>query len=90
MNFNSYFEAYTDLFPQSKNAVIEWKSYLNNTYGEDLFLSHYILHIHPKTQSRTTFSIADNFEEKFGAELIMRYDEKELARGRVFENVILP
>jgi len=68
---------------------MKWKSNLNNSYGENLSLSHYIIHIRAKTDSQATYSIAYNFEEKFGVDLMLRYDERDLARGRVFENVIL-
>jgi hypothetical protein len=89
IDFHVYFEAYLELFPQSKEAVIEWKSNLNARYGENLSLNHYVVHIRSRTETQTTYSIVDNFEEKFGADLMLKYDEKELARGRVFENVIL-
>ncbi len=89
IDFNDYFEAYMELFPQNKEAVMEWKSNLNKIYGENLSLNHYVIHIHPRTEKETIYSIVDNFEEKFGTDLMLRYDEKELARGRVFENVIL-
>ncbi len=68
---------------------MEWKSDLNTSYGENLSLSHYIIHIRARTDTQTTHFFADNFEEKFGVDLMLRYDERDLARGRVFENVIL-
>jgi hypothetical protein len=89
IDFQVYFEAYMELFPQSKETVIEWKSNLNAIYGENLSLIHYVVHIRSRTENQTTCSIVDNFGEKFGADLMLKYDEKELARGRVFENVIL-
>ncbi len=90
MDFNDYFEAYMEFFPQSKEAVMKWKSDLNTSYGENLSLNHYIIHIRPRTKNQTTHFIVDNVEEKFGEDLMLKYDKKELARGRVFENVILP
>jgi methylase of polypeptide subunit release factors len=83
-----YVDAYKDFFPQSEEAINIWASDLNKNYGPQLTLSHYVIHIGQKSEKQTAYIIADNFKEKYGVDLKLRYDPKELARGRVLENVI--
>ena len=83
-----YVDAYKEFFPQSEEAIKIWQSDLNKNYGSQLTLCHYVIHIGRKSKKYTSYLIKDNFEEKYGVKLKLKYDPKELARGRVIENVI--
>jgi hypothetical protein len=46
------------------------------------------VHVGPQTDQATSVVAADNFAEKFGDHLLMRFDLQDLARARIWENVL--
>ncbi len=89
LRFQDYEQAYLDLFPSARKAIARWRSSLIEAHGEDLVLNHYVLHIGAQSGQPTSCAIVDNLAEKFGEGLYLQFgDSRQLAYGRVFENVL--
>ncbi len=89
--FETYCEAYSQLFPKATSEIDRWRSGLTEIHGNDLTLCHYVVDIGPQTDGSTECVTRDNFAEKFGESfLVPSNNESELAFGRVFENFVPP
>jgi hypothetical protein len=47
-----------------------------------------MVHIGPQTDQLTSVVLTNDFADKFGDDLLMRFDSKDLARMRISENVL--
>lgn len=88
IDFALYYQTYLEVFPQFTNEITRWKSDLTTRFGSDLGLCHYVVHIGPQTNQPTSVVLTNDFADKFGDELLMRFDLKDLARMRISENVL--
>ena len=89
--FETYYEAYLQLFPRATPAVDHWRSDLLRRHGNSLTLCHYVIDIGPQSGGGTACAIRENFAEKFGESfLVPSRDVAALAFGRIFENVVPP
>ena len=52
--------------PDQKEAVLGWQHELKNRYGKDLTINWYLIHIGQRDASRTTCTVTDFNEEKYG------------------------
>jgi hypothetical protein len=89
--FEYYVEAYLQRFASKAAAVREWEHDLRARLGSDLGVQHYIVRVAPRGAGATTWSIIDNLASDYGAGF--RYpagSERDMALGRVTENLILP
>jgi SAM-dependent methyltransferase len=89
ISFAVYRQTYAELFPPTIDAIARWQSALAAKYGDELLLDHYIAHIGPQSESPTSYVIRNNFEEKYGENLLVPFrDDKELAYARIMENIV--
>ena len=88
IEFELYYQTYLEVFPQFTNEIASWKSDLATRLGNDLGLCHYAVHIGPQTNQLTSVVLTNDFADKFGDDLLMRFDSKDLARMRISENVL--
>jgi hypothetical protein len=89
ISFAVYCQTYSDVFPESEEAIARWKADLIRRYGNGLMLSHYIAHIAPRADGPTSYVIRNNFREKYGEDLLVpSSDEKDLSYSRIVENVL--
>ena len=88
MDFELYYQTYLEVFPRFTNEIARWKSDLTTRLGSDLGLSHYVVHLGPQTTQPTSVVLTNDFADRFGDELLMRFDLKDLARVRISENVL--
>ena len=88
IDFALYCQSYTEIFPRFKNEIARWQSDLTACLGRELGLSHYVVHVGRQTEQATSVVAADNFAEKFGDHLLMRFNHQDLARARIWENVL--
>ena len=66
IDFDVYRRSYAEVFPQAADEVSRWGDGLVEEFGKDLSLCHYIVHIRPRTEQATSWTVRDDFEEKFG------------------------
>jgi hypothetical protein len=89
IRFETYFGAYSKLFPTCGRTIVYWKSELIEKHGDDLSLRHYVVEIGAQTEAETCCVVRDDFSKRFGRTFLVPSDnEEELAFGRVFENVV--
>ena len=87
--FETYYQAYLQLFPKAAPAVDRWRSDLLRRHGSGLTLCHYVVDVGPQSDRSTDCVIRENFAQKFGESfLVPSQDEAELAFGRVFGNSV--
>ena len=85
----AYFAAYHEVFPGAGEAVRRWRADLERRHGASLALDHYVMHVGARRPGATRWRLADNLEEKFGERLRLVFDDdRQLALGRVFENLV--
>ena len=85
--FETYCEAYRQLFPKASSAIERWRSDLIRRHGNDLGLCHYVVDVGPQSDGPKDCVIRENFAEKFGESFyVPSANEEKLAFGRVFEN----
>jgi len=86
---DAYFDVYLELFPRDADAIQRWRADLTSRHGAALTLDHYVAHIGPRGPEPTCWHVADNLERKFGQGLRLVFaDDRELALGRAFENLV--
>lgn len=89
IRFEAYFQAYSELFPRSREEIARWRSVLFSKHGEDLRLCHYVVRVRARWDRPTSCVIRDDFAQQFGESfLVPSANEKELSFGRVFENYV--
>jgi hypothetical protein len=89
ISFAVYCQTYAEVFPGEEKAIARWQTELTRRYGDDLMLSHYVAHIRPQVKGITSYMIRDNFEEKYGGNLLVSFrDDKDLSYNRILENVL--
>ena len=82
-------DAYVRIFEKQKGLIEAWHRDLTNRYGSDLSLCHYIIDVGPQTEQETSWSLCENFSEKFGSDfLVPSENSEELAFSRAFENLV--
>ncbi|MFP6607153.1 MAG: methyltransferase [Myxococcota bacterium] len=85
--FDDYCEAYGKCFPDQAVEIEAWRSDLTGRHGQ-LGLQHYILHVSPGVGGESGWVITDNLVDKYGIAPHLPEANKELALGRVLENVV--
>ena len=89
ISFSVYCRSYVELFPGAKAEIARWEDDLLGKYGDALMLNHYMAHVGPQIDGPTTYVMRDNFQEKYGENLLVPFrDDKELSYGRIFENIL--
>jgi len=89
ISFAVYCQTYSELFPTAEADIARWQSELIRRHGKELMLSHYVAHVGPRGAATTSYVIRNNFREKYGEDLLVPFgDDKELAYGRILENVV--
>ena len=88
IDFDLYAQTYVEIFPDFGDEIALWKHNLATCFGTELGLSHYVVRIGPQTDQPTSVAMKDNFIQEFGDDFLLRFDPKELAYGRIWENVI--
>ncbi|MEM6520102.1 MAG: methyltransferase, partial [Cyanobacteria bacterium P01_C01_bin.70] len=89
-SFETYCEGYRELFPDSGQAIAQWRSRLVQQYGNDLALSHYVIDVGAKSDAPTSCVIRRNFAEKFGTSFFIAAGREEaIAFERASENAAL-
>lgn len=85
----AYFEAYLELFPDAADAIQRWRDDLVGRHGAALTLDHFVVHVGAQRSGPTRWTIHDDLEAKFGAGLRLTFrDDREMALGRAFENLV--
>jgi hypothetical protein len=85
----SYFDAYREVFPAAADAIRSWQAELARRHGSALSLDHYVMHVGARRPGSLRWVIADDLEQRFGAGLRLVFsDDRSLALGRVFENLV--
>jgi SAM-dependent methyltransferase len=87
--FETYCDAYTQLFPGAEAEIDAWRTHLSRRYGTDLTLCHFVLDVGPRSEGPTSCAVRQNFAEKFGRSFLVPSEAaRELALGRVSENLV--
>lgn len=86
--FEVYRQAYRQLFPDARPQIDRWSSALVRQHGEALSLCHYVLDIGGPSGGSAESAICENFDAKFGPDFVLSVDERSLALGRIYENVV--
>lgn len=84
---DGFFEAYVQAFPEHENTIQTWSNYLQKTYGSDLTLNDYIVHVGPQSRDKITHHIR-NYDGTKYAEGYFPPSEPMSMKSRVFENKI--
>ena len=84
-----FVDAYLRIFEKQKELIEAWHLDLVNRHGSELSLCHYIIDVRPQTEQKMSWSLRDNFPEKFGTDfLVPSENAEELAFSRAFENLV--
>ena len=81
--------AYRNIFGDSEREIDAWHEDLINRLGADLQLCHYVVDIGPRGEQSASWSLQDDFPEKFGPDFLVPSDNlEEVAFSRAFENLV--
>jgi hypothetical protein len=89
--FALYVDAYHEAFPQHRAQIDAWQRHLRDRHGDHLTAQHYALRVRPRAADAPAWEIIDDLDEEYGETL--RYppsSHRDLALGRVVENLVLP
>ena len=88
IDFEDYCEQYRSWFPAQTAETEAWRADLVARHGA-LALQHYLLHVTAGEGDTSGWIIRENLREKYGIAPYPSEENKELAMGRVLENVVL-
>ncbi len=85
----AYFDAYLEIFPSAADAIRRWRADLTRRHGGALTLDHYVVNVGVRRPGRTRWTLTDDLERRYGEGLRLVFaDDREMALGRVFENIV--
>lgn len=86
---DAYFAAYREVFPAAREEIDRWRTGLLKRHGPALALDHYVLHVGARRPGAMRWSLRDDLETTYGEGLRLAFaDDRELALGRVLENLV--
>ncbi len=83
-----FIEEYSNIFPGNGAEIESWKDGLFERHGRNLTISHYVAHIGTKTPGGAGCRIIDDWPDRYGAGFALRIDGRDIARGRIAENLL--
>jgi hypothetical protein len=90
ISFHEYVEAYRQCFPRHDVEIERWRADLSARHGERIGVQHYVVHVSPKRAGPSHWVVSLDLLDTYGVEPYPAATNRELARGRVMENLILP
>ena len=88
--FDEYVAAYRQCFPRHEAEVERWRADLSARHGDCIAIQHYVVHVSPKRTGPSRWVVSLDLLETYGVEPYPVATNRELAVGRVMENVIPP
>ncbi|MFE6311718.1 methyltransferase [Streptomyces rochei] len=75
--FAWYCDAYERQHRAESDGIRRWQSELEQSYGHELTLSHFVMHIGPRSTAPGGCSVLENAAQKFGAEYVLAADDTD-------------
>lgn len=90
ISFDEYLAAYRQCFPRHEADIERWGADLSAHHGDRIGIQQYVVHVSPKRPGSSRWVVSLDLLETFGVEPYPAATNRELALGRVMENIMPP
>lgn len=88
IDFLEYVSAYRQWFPGHLAEIEGWSNEMTKRHGDDLGVEHFVIHVAPEGAGPTGCRLSRGLRETYGIDPYPAESNKELAMGRVLENLV--